>query len=193
MRKSGAENMTSVPGLTVGSKAPDAVVLSKDGTPVHLAQLYKDGPIVLTFYRGGWCPFCHRALAAWHDQMGALKSAGGTLVALTPEKPQLAASTREKANGEYTVYSDSTHAAAKAFQVHFVVDDQTKTKYGQYGLDVGAANSSGTWELPAPATFVIDTKGIIRWVWADWDYKQRADPAQVIAAVRAVNSTRNAP
>lgn len=177
---------SAAPGLAVGSKAPDVAVTGLDSKPVQLASLYKDGPIVLTFYRGGWCPFCTRALSAWHDKMDALKAAGGTFVALTPEKPDLAVATREKAKGDYAVFSDGAFAAAKAFKVHFVVDDATKAKYQQFGLNVGEANVSGTWELPAPATFVIDKQGVIRWAFADWDYKKRADPDEVIRAVQAL-------
>jgi len=185
-----AEAHPAIPGLAIGDKAPDATVTGVDGKPARLADLYKDGPIVLTFYRGGWCPLCTRALSAWHDKMEALKAAGGTFVALTPEKPDLAAATRDKATGgkadDYAVYSDGAFEAAKAFKVHFVVDEDTKAQYEKFGLKVAESNVSGTWELPAPATFVIDKTGVIRWVFADWDYKKRADPDAVIAAVKAI-------
>jgi len=185
-----AESHPAIPGLAIGDKAPDATVTGVDGKPARLADLYKDGPIVLTFYRGGWCPFCTRALSAWHNKMDALKAAGGTFVALTPEKPDLAAATREKASGgkadDYAVYSDGAFEAAKAFKVHFVVDEDTKAQYEKFGLKVAESNVSGTWELPAPATFVIDKTGVIRWAFADWDYKKRADPDAVIAAVKAI-------
>ncbi|GIK17217.1 MAG: hypothetical protein BroJett003_21810 [Planctomycetota bacterium] len=176
----------AIPGLAVGERAPDATVTAVDGKTVQLASLYQNGPIVLTFYRGGWCPICNRALAAWAGKLDALKSAGGTFVGLTPEKPDLAAQTREKSGGEYAVFSDGAFAAAKAFKVHFVVDEATKAKYQQFGLNVAESNVSGTWELPAPATFVIDRDGVIRYVFADWDYRKRADPDEVIGAVRSL-------
>lgn len=174
------------PGLAVGERAPDATLTGLDGKPVQLASLYKDGPVVLTFYRGGWCPFCNKALSAWHDKLDALKAAGGTLIALTPEKPDLASATREKAGGGYAVYSDSTQSAAKAFKVQFAMDAATQTKYKGYGIDLSKNNASATWELPAPATFVIDKEGVIRWAFADWDYEKRADPDTVIAALKAL-------
>jgi peroxiredoxin len=174
------------PGLAVGTTAPDVTVTSVDGNPVQLASLYKDGPVVLTFYRGGWCPICTRTLAAWGPRLAELKAAGGTFVALTPEKPDLAVKTRDAAHADYQVYSDGDFAAAKAFRVHFVVDADTKAKYEKFGLKVAQSNVSGTWELPAPATFVIDKTGIIRWSFAEWDYKKRADPDEVIRAVQAL-------
>lgn len=172
------------PGLPVGTVAPDATVTASDGRPVSLASLYSDGPVVLVFYRGGWCPICVRALADWSEHFDDLENAGGRFVALTPEKPDLMVQTKARSEADYEVYSDGAFEAAHAFNVHFVVDDETRARYGDYGLDVGAANVSGTWELPAPATFVIDTDGVIRWVHADWDYTKRADPEEVIAAVR---------
>lgn len=171
------------PGLVVGDRAPGVSVTRVDGRSVELASLYKDGPVVLTFYRGGWCPICNRALSAWAGKLDALKAAGGTFVALTPEKPDLAAQTRQKSRGEFAVFSDGAFAAAKAFKVHFVVDEATKAKYQQFGLKVAESNVSGTWELPAPATFVIDRDGVIRYVFADWDYSKRANPDEVIAVV----------
>jgi len=182
----GSMSSPAPPGLAIGSKAPDATVIGIDGEPVQLASLYEQGPIVLTFYRGGWCPICTRSLAAWGPRLEELKAAGGTLVALTPEKPELATKTRENSHANYAVFSDGDLAATKAFKIHFVVDDDTKAKYQQFGLKVAESNVSGMWELPAPATFVIDRDGIIRWQFADWDYTKRADPDMVIQAVRAL-------
>lgn len=182
----GPADQAATPGLAVGERAPDVPLTTVDGKTIELASLIKDGPIVLTFYRGGWCPICNRALSAWREKLGDLKAAGGKFVALTPERPNLAAATREKIGADYEVYSDPRHEAAKAFKVHFAVDDATREKYLGYGMDVGQANVSGTWELPAPATFVIDRDGVIRWAFADWDYKKRADPDEVIEAVRQV-------
>ncbi|TVR99254.1 MAG: DUF3179 domain-containing protein, partial [Phycisphaerales bacterium] len=174
------------PGLRPGQRAPDVRVTAIDGSEVSLADLYRDGPIVLMFYRGGWCPICTRDLSAWAGRIQELKDAGATLVALTPERPDLAAKTRTETGAGYRVFSDQDHAAAKAFRVHFKVDDETRRKYEQFGLKVTDSNVSGTWELPAPAAFVIDRNGVVRWVFADWDYRKRADPDEVINAVRSI-------
>lgn len=186
----GAELRPVPPGLPVGALAPDVEVTGLDGAAVRLSSLYKDGPIVLTFYRGGWCPICTRTLSVWAGRLDELKAAGGTFVALTPEKPGLAEKTRETAHADYAVFSDGAYAAAKAFKVHFVVDEQTKARYEKYGLHVAESNVSGTWELPAPATFIIDRTGVIRWAFADWDYQKRADPDTVIAAVKSLTGSK---
>jgi len=176
-----------VPGLAVGDKAPNAALTTVDGKTVHLASLYADGPVIVTFYRGGWCPFCNRALSEWQGMMDEVKGAGATFVAITPESPANAAGTIEKDHLSYVVLSDTDQSAARAYKVYFMVDDQTRAKYKGYGIDLEKSNASGTWELPAPGTFVIDRAGVVRYAFADWDYKKRADPDEVMAAVRALN------
>lgn len=174
------------PGLAVGTTAPDAAVRGEDGKEIKLASLWKDGPVVITFYRGGWCPFCNRALEAWRDKVADLKAAGARLVAISPETHEHVAKTHAKAKTDYLALCDHKQEAAKAFKVIFEMDEPTQVKYRGFGIDLSKHNASGTWNLPAPAIFVIDTSGTIRWVHADWDYKKRADPDDVIKAVKAL-------
>jgi peroxiredoxin len=125
-------------------------------------------------------------MSAWRDKADDLAAAGGRLIALTPESPDRAAETIEKNDLAFAVYSDNTMEAAKAYKVFFEVDPETQRKYKGYGIDLAAWNTTGEWTLPAPGTFVVDRGGVIRYAWADWDYTKRADPDEVIAAVRAV-------
>jgi peroxiredoxin len=174
------------PGLPVGRQAPNATVTARDGRPVELADLYAEGPIVLTFYRGGWCPYCTRHLTEWQGRIEELADAGATLIALTPESPGNAAQTASEHGLGFDVYSDHAMEAAQAYRLGFALDDQTISKYRGFGVDLASRNAAGTWELPAPGAFVIDRNGVIRYAWADWDYTKRADPDEVIAAVRAL-------
>lgn len=173
-------------GLAVGDKAPDSTLPGADGKPVRLSELWAQQPVVLTFYRGGWCPFCTRSLSAWQDRMPELKAAGGVLVAVTTEKSSLTRGTIEKHKLAYRVLSDSNGETSKIYKVLFEMDKPTQEKYRGYGIDLSEHNASGTWELPVPATYVIDTSGTIRWVHFDTDYRKRADPNQVIRAVAAL-------
>lgn len=173
------------PGLPLGSAVPDATLLDESGTPVSLASLHADQSVIITFYRGGWCPFCTKALAQWHDRMPDVRAAGAIFVAITPERPDLAATTRAKIPGaDYRVLSDHTMAAARAFNVAFRMDDATQAKYRTFGIDLARHNAVGQWDLPAPATFVLDRQGRVRYAFASWDYRQRADPDEVLAATR---------
>lgn len=175
------------PGLRVGEKAPDATVYTVGGEPVSLASLYAEGPVVVTFYRGGWCPYCTRALTEWESRTADLEAAGGRLIAITAEAPDYADETAGTQKLGFTVLSDKTMEAARAFKVFFAMDEGTIEKYRGFGLDLGGRNASGEWTLPAPGTFVIDTDGVVRFAYADWDYKKRADPGEVIAAVESLD------
>ena len=177
------------PGLTVGTTAPDATLLDMRGKTVRLATLYRDRPVVLTFYRGGWCPFCSRALADWQTRLEDVQAAGGIFVAVSPEKTPAAVQTAKDGNLTYQILSDPQHKTAKAFNVHFVMDDTTREKYLGYGKDLSQINASGTWELPAPATFVIDRESLIRYAFATWDYRQRANPDKVIDVLKSLQET----
>jgi peroxiredoxin len=141
--------------------------------------------VILTFYRGGWCPFCTKALAGWEGRMDEVEALGATFVAITPESPDNAASTGAKHAPSMTILSDPHHEASRNFHLSFNLPEDTKTKYKGYGIDLEKSNASHNWELPAPGTYVIGRDGTIVYAWADWDYKKRADPDQVLAAAKA--------
>jgi peroxiredoxin len=173
------------PGLAVGEEAPDATLRNADGEDVSLADLYEKGPVVVTFYRGGWCPFCNRALMEWRESVSAMEEMGVTFAAISPETPEHAAETTEKDDLEYLVLSDVTGEAQRRFKVAFELSRDTKKRYRGYGIDLSSHNESGQWELPAPGTFIVDRDGIVRWSHATWDYREgRAAPSEVLAALR---------
>ena len=176
------------PGLAVGAAAPDVTLHTIDGKDVEMSSLWKDKPVIVTFYRGGWCPYCTKALAEWQTRMDDVAEAGATFVAITPEKPTLISKTAKEFDLGYTVLSDGNGDAQRAYLLQFTLDDATIAKYKGYGIDLEKSNVDGTWTLPSPATFVIDTDGTVRWVFADWNYKKRADPDEVLSAVLAIES-----
>ncbi|RMD62991.1 MAG: AhpC/TSA family protein [Planctomycetota bacterium] len=179
---------TPTPGLAVGDRAPALTLPAADGSTVDLGELYAKGPVVITFYRGGWCPFCQRAMAQWNSKVSELVDAGGTFVAISPETAEHARQSRQKFGGDGVIaLVDKDGAAMRAFKVGFAFDENLKSRYKRFGHDLGAWNASGRWELPAPATFVVDRKGVIRWVFADWDFRKRANPDEVIAQVRKLH------
>lgn len=166
------------PGLEVGTKAPALVLKDVNGKDVDLGELYKaKAPVVITFYRGGWCPFCNTALKAWGEKIAELESAGGTLIAITPETAEHAVATKDKIGWQYNALVDTDGSALRAFRVGFAGNER-------YAPMLGQRNAGGRNELPAPSTFIIDKDGVVRWAFNDWDYKKRADPDTVIAEVR---------
>lgn len=182
--------LTELPGLRVGDKAPEATFTLPDGSEVSLRSILDKGPVVLTFYRGGWCPFCQRALAAWQPRMEEVAALGATFVAVSPEAPDKAEATGTTFAPSAMVVSDLSGDAARDFRVAFEMAGDLQETYKGYGVDLSKHNASGAWELPAPALYVLDTDGVVRWVFAEWDYKKRADPDEVMTALRAVAGRR---
>ncbi len=170
--------------LKVGDKIPDLTLKNTQNHDVNVSDLYAKQPIVLTVYRGGWCPYCVTNLKEWQDKLQQVTSLGAAVIAVSPESPEHVAETVGKGQLAYSVLSDSTGNAIKALGLAFTLDDTTQSKYKGYGIDLSKHNADGDWELPHPATYVVDSTGVIRYLYANEDYKQRANVDEVISAIR---------
>lgn len=178
------------PGLKVGEKSPEAMLARHDGKEVKLSSMVGKAPVVIIFYRGGWCPYCTKSMSAWAEKMDELKDAGASVVFITPDNPELADKTGVETKVGHVVLSDHKMEASKAFKLAFELDEKTKEKYRGYGVDLAKRNAAKTWELPHPGTFVVDTGGVIRYASVDTDYTKRAAPDEVIAAVKALKADK---
>jgi len=181
LRASGIE----ADALQVGAQAPDLTLPDALGRPVRLATLWQRGPLVLVFYRGGWCPYCNLALRAWQQQLPALRHLGAELAAVSPQTPDNALTTVEKQALAFPVLSDSGLQAATAFGIGFELPPELIALYGSVGNDLPQLNGNGRWVLPLPATYVVGRDGRIVFAHVEADYRQRAEPADVLAAVAA--------
>ena len=174
--------------LKVGDKAPDFELPGATGKTVKLSDLLARGPVVVTWYRGGWCPYCNVALRGFQKTLPEIRSAGASLVAISPETPDNSLSTAEKGHLEFDVLSDKGSKVARAYGVSYkipqVIVDQMKGR-----LDLAKRNGGDGDELPLGATYVIDRKGVIRYAFVDADYRKRAEPADVLAALRGLDKT----
>ncbi|MEQ8770557.1 MAG: peroxiredoxin-like family protein [Phycisphaerales bacterium] len=175
-------------GLPVGYDAPDALLRDDAGEEVQLAKLIEeaDGPVVLVFYRGGWCPYCTKHLAELQHALPELEELDATLLAISPESYDKLEVSEEKAESEFTLLSDATNEAAKAYNLIFDVDSSTQSRYRNYGIDLDTWNATGEWKLPVPAVFVIDADGVIRWRHVDEDYRKRLAPKKLVEAVEKI-------
>ena len=181
------EQERSAPGLSVGDEAPDFELSDATGRRVRLSKLLRDGPVVLAFYRGDWCPYCNLTLRTWQERLGDLTSAGGRLVAISPQRPSNALSITEKHELAFPVLSDETQDVIRAFKLHFDLPAMLKDLYGNaWGLDLTQQNADGSWSLPVPGTFVIDRDRRIRFAFVSTDYRVRAEPDDVVAALRSL-------
>ena len=172
--------------LQLGAQVPDLTLPDALGQPVRLSPLWQHGPLVLIFYRGGWCPYCNLELRAWQQQLSALKHLGAQLVAVSPQTPDNSLTTAEKNELAFPVLSDSALQAATAFGVAFEMPPELIALYSQVGNDLPVLNGNGRWVLPLPATYVIDRDGRIAYAHVEADYRERAEPRDVLAAVARV-------
>lgn len=174
------------PGLGLGAEAPDAELRNENGEEVSLASLYPQGPTIVVFYRGGWCTYCNQTLALWAEKLPEVEAAGARVVALSPETPEHATETNASHGSGLTIFSDTRQEAAERFGVLDELGTLDRVGYSLNGIDLEDWNDSGTWALPAAATFVVDTGGVIRYRFADWDHTKRADPDDVLRIVRGL-------
>ncbi len=174
--------------MTVGQRVPDTVLRTIDDQPMEFSALYADRPVVITFYRGGWCPYCNQALTEWDTHLSDITAMGADFVAITPERPDLAAATASKNSTHFPIYSDADGSAARMLGIAFTLDEDLQTRYRGYKVDLSTINASGQWALPHPATFIIDQTGTIRYAHVNPDYaKGRAKPEEVLAVLSGLN------
>ena len=169
--------------LKVGDRAPAIVLNNAKGKIVDVAHLLKKGPVIVTFYRGGWCPYCNLELQAYQEILPEISAAGASLVAISPEKPDDSLSTAEKNALTFEVLSDVGQKVGRAFGLVYEFSDELKSAYQGFNLDIPTHNGTPSeWALPVSATYVIDCDGLIIYAYTDPDYRDRADPRDVLRA-----------
>lgn len=184
-----AQSMEEAQGLAVGDKAPLTTLRDAQSEAVNLQEALKNGPIILVFYRGEWCPYCNRHLAALNEITDSLAELNVQLFAISPEKPDLLQEMMSKTESNFTFLSDSAYQTIIGFNLAFLPSKATRMKYKSVlGVDLSEAHQDSREFLPVPATYLIDQEGIIRWRHFDPDYKERSEPKEVLAAARALNS-----
>jgi peroxiredoxin len=167
--------------LKAGDRAPAISLSNAKGETVNIGALLKRGPVIVTFYRGGWCPYCNLELKAFQQSLPEIKAAGASLVAISPEKPDDTLSTAEKNALSFEVLSDVGQKVGRAFGLVYEFTDELKSSYREFGLDIAAKNGTITeWALPISATYVIDRDGTIIYAYTDGDYRDRADPLEIL-------------
>jgi peroxiredoxin len=165
----------------VGDKAPNFTLKNATGKEVSLQALLKDGPVVLTWYRGGWCPYCNIAMSAMQQQLPDIQKAGAQLVALSPELPDKTLTTKEKNHLEFEVLSDLNHTVAKAYGILFELTPKVRELYKKnFNMIEFNGKEAGDGTLPLAATYIIDTDGTIQWAFLDADYRKRAEPGDIV-------------
>ena len=169
--------------VDTGDTAPDFTLPNATDKHVRLDDLLLRGPVILSFYRGGWCPFCNLELQALQQYLPEFRSLGTTLIAVSPETQDNSLTTAEKHSLEFEVLSDSGNRVARDYGLLFTVHEFMRPLYIRWGLDVPAYNGEDSWELPVPATYLIDTGRTIRAAYVERDYTKRMEPRLIVDAL----------
>ena len=169
--------------LKVGDKAPDFELPDGSGNKVKLSKMLETGPVVVTWYRGGWCPYCNIALMGFQEALPEIKAQGASLVAISPETPDNTMKTSEMDKLGFEVLSDKANKVAHAYGVAYKMPPAIS---GMMKDRLAKQNGDDSNELPLGATYVIDRSGVIRYAFVDHDYRKRAEPSAVVAALKAL-------
>jgi peroxiredoxin len=178
--------------LRVGEQLPLFKLPDATGREVNIGDLLSDGPVVLSFYRGSWCPYCNLELRVLQTKLRALHQLGASLVAISPELPDRSLSNQEKHNLRFPVLTDSENVVARQFRlVHPIAREVAEYQLAN-GNDVARYNGSAVAEVPLPATYVADRSGTVVYSFVAADYTQRSDPEGVMDAVRKIVANNTA-
>ncbi|MCM2374890.1 peroxiredoxin-like family protein, partial [Aporhodopirellula aestuarii] len=173
---------------TVGETAPTFELPNAQGKIVSLADLLKNGPVVVTFYRGNWCPYCNLQLRAMQQRLDEIHNLGAELVAISPQKPDESLSQAERDELDFIVLSDQDAQVAEQYGIAWQVPDVLiEHMKKDRGLELAKINNGNGSVLPIPATFVLSNDGVVTWRYANVDYRTRAEPDDIIAALQKLS------
>ncbi len=167
--------------LKVGAAAPDFELPEARGKTVSLSAMTKEGPVVLVWYRGAWCPYCNLQLASYQEHMDEFKAMGARLIAISPQLPDGSLSAAEKNELEFSVVSDVGNQTARKYGLVYDVPPAVREMYKTF---VPKANGDESMQLPLSAVYVVGKDGKIRWAQVDADYRSRPEPEDVLKAVK---------
>ncbi|MGE9268439.1 MAG: peroxiredoxin-like family protein [Verrucomicrobiales bacterium] len=185
VRKSGMlEN-----ALKAGDLAPDFTLQNATGEKVTLSAELKKGPVILTWYRGSWCPYCNLALIAYQENNAKFKAAGAQLLALTPEKPDKSLPTAEKHALDFEILTDLNNEVAEKYRIVFQMTPFVEEAMRNFAnLKSYNGEDYDDEDMPLSATYIITPDRKIAWAFLDAEYRNRATPEQILSELKKLNS-----
>jgi peroxiredoxin len=177
------KNQTTV---RAGDKLPPFALSNALGKEVTNEELLKNGPLLITFYRGEWCPFCNLALRALQLNLDKFQAKGVTLVAISPELPNTSLSTTEKNELKFPVLSDVGNEFSRELGIIFPMPDSLRPTFKAFGHDLVVRNGDDSFEVPVPASLLVDEKGIVRNTYINPNYWERLEPSTALEWIEAL-------
>lgn len=178
--------------LRAGDQAPDFALTNAHGGVVRLSHVLASGPVVLSFYRGGWCPYCNLELQALQKVLPEIRAAPATIIAVSPQTPDESLSTAEKNDLAFPVLSDLESRVAKSFGIAFDLADELRPIFTSFGQALPDRNGDNSWVLPLPATYIIDRDGIIAFAHVDINFRNRLEPDAITATLATLARRKTA-
>ena len=171
--------------LKAGDVAPSFTLSDPDGAPVASADLLAKGPLVVSFYRGVWGPYCNMELQALQAAVPEFRKAGSSLVAISPQTPVNSRKSVRENKLDFPILSDTHNDVAAAFGLRFDLPDYLVELYKSLKNDLPNFNGDGSWTLPMPARYVIGQDGVIRYAEVNPDYTRRPEPEDMLPVLRS--------
>ena len=175
-----ANGMTEA-SLKAGDHIPEFALPSVEGRLVSSAELLGRGSLVLSFFRGGWCPYCALELGALQEALPEIEARGAGAAAITPDTGAAFAAVKRDNRLDFDVLSDVDYGLALLFGIVFKVPDAIRDLYLRLSIDLGARHGNRyAWLLPIPATYIVDRQGMIRYANVDPDFRRRMEPSEIV-------------
>lgn len=172
--------------INKGSAFPDFSLPNAKNKTLSLDSFLSNGPLVISFYRGAWCPYCNLEINALQKSLPEIIAAGGQLVAVSPQTPDKSVDQVSASQLTFQVLSDVGNKLARDCGLVFTLPESLRPIYNAWEIDIPGHNDDESFELPIPATYVIDTDGIIRYVFAEMDYTKRLEPNIIIEQLKSL-------
>ena len=174
-----------------GDRMPGFLLPNAEGRLIDSAELLAKGPLVVTFFRGGWCPYCSATLEALEAVLPELSRTGGTLVAMTPETGGRALAMKQERGLHYEVLVDVDLAIAMAFGIVFRTPPLYVELLRRRGIDLAERSGDQAWLLPVPAAFLVGQDGTVLRSWVNIDFTQRAEPTEILEALNGLQALQD--
>lgn len=180
------ENNAGKDALQVGDFIPSFSLRDTKGQEVQIDVLLEQGPMIIHFIRGGWCPFCMAELAHYQSMMRipAVQDKDVTVLFITPQVTGHSEAMLDDSNDRIHVLIDAENKVADMFGLRFTLDEKTQNIYAEIGADLALLNGDESYSLPIPATYCVDEKKVIRYAFIDTNYMNRAEPEDVISQLK---------
>ena len=171
--------------LPVGANAPEFTLPDQNGNQLSSLSLLAKGPLIISFFRGRWCPFCVAEIEAWREWLPSVHDAGGHFVAISPMQVRHNFFMADQHKLNFPILSDAGNQVAHKFGLAYGVPDYQKQLYRSVFVNLPHLNGDDSWELPLPATYVIGRDGNVLFAYASANYMERAEPADALAVLRS--------